>query len=267
MQTVLLNSGKTALARAIAEGNKLKVVAYRVGQAANFEPQVNATNVQPVSMYQGEASTVDTSLINGDEVRYTITLLEPVGPFNVGNIMLFLQGDSDTALVPYLYGVLPIAVPKYKNNPPQTIGNRLVFNMTAKYTNVSEAFELKVITPVLASLPNYRDEFDLPAPQFASYQQLVLQNNTNTGSPALAARREIDNSWFLMPFFQRVDDPSFGAMKGGIIGDGYLPFYGDYFAGGTYITPSAGFNRTLDGGPSWAVPGETDTPVDGGMYN
>ena len=265
MQTVLLNSGKAALAAAIAEGKKLKVAAYRVGQAANFEPSVAATNVAPTSMYQGTAATIDTSLINGDEVRYTITLLEPVGPFNIGNVMLYLAED-DGSLIPYLYGVLPIAVPKYKSNPPATIGNRLVFNMTAKYTNVSEAFELTVVTPVFASLPNYRDEYDLPQPQSASYQQSVLQNNTNTGSPAIAVRREIDNSWFVQTHFQRIDDPDFGAMKGGVAGDAYLPFYGNYFSGGVYITPLAGFDRNLDGGASWEVPGEADIPVDGGAY-
>jgi len=265
MQTVLLDSGKSALARAIAEGNKLKVGYFRVGLAANFQPSVAATNVAPTSMYEGTAAVIDTSLSNGDEVRYTVTLLEPVGPFNVGNIMLFLQGDSGEK-IPYLYGVLPIAVPKYKSNPPATIGNRLVFNMTAKYTNVSEAFELTVVTPVFASLPNYRDEHDLPQPALATYQQSILQNNTNTGAPALAVRREIDNSWFMQPNFQRLDDPDFGAMKGGVVGDNYLPFYGDYYSGGVYITPLAGFDRNLDGGASWAVPGEADIPVDGGAY-
>lgn len=266
MQTVLLDSGKAALARAIAEGKKIKTVAYRVGQAVNFEPQPNATNVAPVSVYQGTAATIDTSLVNGDEVRYTITLLEAEGPFNVGNIMLFLQDDATQALIPYLYGVMPVAVPKYRNNPPATVGNRLVFNMTAKYTNVSEAFSLSVVTPVYASLPNYTNEQGLPNPGQASYQQSILQNNTSTGSPALAMRRELDNSWFINPFFQRLDSPKFGAMDGGIVGDSYLPFYGEYYAGGFYVTPLAGFDRFLDGGSSWGVPGEADLPVDGGTY-
>jgi len=45
-----------------------------------------------------------------------------------------------------------------------------------------------------------------------------------------------------------------------------LPFYGDYYAGGSYITPLAGFDRSLEGGSSWDVPGEADIPVDGGLY-
>jgi len=269
MQSILLNTGKAALARAVAEGRKLKVAAYRIGQAANFTPVVTDINVKPTSVYQGDAATVSTSLINQDEVRYTLTLIEPIGPFNVGNIMLFLADDvgGSNTLIPYLFGVLPTAVAKYKNNPPASIGNRLVFNMTAKYTNVSEAFELKIVTPLYASLPNYRDEYDLPAPGSASYQQMILQNNTRTGTPAVAVRREMDNAFFIAPFMQRLDDPGFGGLRGGVVGDRYLPFYGNYYAGGLYNMPTAAFTDNLDGGDGWGAPGEADLPVDGGSYN
>ena len=265
MQTVLLNTGKGALAAAIAEGKKLRVGAYRVGQAANFTPLVTALNVAPVSVYQGDTANIATSLINEDNVRYVVTVPEIAGPFNVGNIMLFLKND-DGVLIPYLYGVLPVAIPKYKNNPPATIGNKLVFTLTAKYTNVSEAFDLIITPPMYASLTNYRDEYELPNPQASSYQEAVLQNNTVTGSPAMVARRERDNSWFVNTFFQRLDDPSWGTLSGGVVGDNYLPFLGDYNAGGLYKTPPAGYTANLDGGEAWAVPTEADLPTDAGAY-
>lgn len=265
MQTVLLNTGKAALAAAIAEGKKLKVAAYRIGQAANFEASVSATNVTPISVYQGDAINISTSLVNDDQIRYVVTVPESVGPFSVGNIMLFLVDENGT-LIPYLHGIQPVPIPKYKNNPPAVIGNRLVFNLTAKYTNISEAFQLVIKTPVYASLPNYRDEYELPNPSYAVYQQAVLQNNTVNGNPGLAVRRNIDNSWYLNVFFQRIDDPDYGSLRGGVVGDSYLPFYGDYWAGGLYNTASSAFDRRLDGGASWAVPTVADDPVDAGGY-
>jgi hypothetical protein len=266
IQTVLLDTGKAALATSVAEGLPVQVVAYSVGQAANYVPDTSSLEVLPNAVFTGDASTISSSVINTDEIRYTITLLEPVGPFNVGNIMLFIQLGSDPTLIPYLYGVLPVAVPKYANNPPATIGNRLVFNLTAEYTNVSEAFNLEVVTPNYSSLPNYRDENDLPTPETAVYQQSVLQNCTITGAPALTVRRSIDDSWFINPFFSRIDDPEFGSLNGGIVGDNYVPYVGAFNSGGFYITPLAGYNQNMDGGDGWGVPGAADNPVDGGSF-
>lgn len=265
MQTVLLDSGKAALASAIANGTKLKIGAYRIGQAANFAASTSATNVSPVSVYQGTAANISTSLVENDQIRYVITVPESVGPFSVGNIMLFLQ-DEEGELIPYLHGIQPVPIPKYKSNPPTIIGNRLVFNLTAKYTNISEAFTLVVSSPVYASLPNYRDEYELPNPSYAVYQQAVLQNNTVNGSPGLVVRRSIDNSWYINTFFQRIDDPAYGILKGGIAGDSYLPFYGDYYSCGLYTNSSSDFNNTIDGGASWASPTTADDPIDSGLY-
>jgi len=266
MITVLLDSGTTALAKAIAEGVPLQVVAYHVGEAANFTPTTNATDVLPTAVYVGDAATIAPSTVNQNEIRYIITLMETAGPFNVGNIMLFLQLGDDPTLIPYLYGVLPVPVPKYQSNPPQTIGDRVVFNMTAKYVNITTAFALTVTTPEFASLPNYIDESGLPPASNTAYQQSVLQNVTTTGSPAIALRRYMDNSWYLAAFTQRLDDPNYGALQGGIVGDGYLPFYGSYYNGGFYNTPNAAFNKFLIGGNAWAAPTITDNPLQGGAY-
>lgn len=267
MQSILLNAGKSALARAIAEGRKLKVVAFRIGQAANFTPVVNGINPSPTIIYSGDASAVKSSLINEDEIRYTVTLIEPIGSFNVGNIMLFLGDEKQPGvLIPYLHGVLPVPLPKYKQQGTTTIGNRLDINITAKYTNVSEAFTLNVTPSSLSSLPNYRDEFDLPIPSQAVHQQVVLQNTTPTGAPSIIVRREIDDSYYALTFFQRLDDPNFGGLAGGVAGDNYAPFFGEYIAGGLFKYPPSAFNLKADGGDSWGVPLENDYPIDGGNF-
>ena len=266
MKTILLDTGTAALAQAIIEGTPLKVVAYHIGQGANFQPATNANDVLPSTIYAGDATTISPSAVNGNEIRYVVTLMEPVGPFNVGNIMLFLQLGDDPTLIPYLFGVLPVPVPKYQSDPPRTIGNRLVFNLTAKYVNIAQAFELTVTTPQYASLPNYRDEYDLPPASAAVYQQSILQNITVTGAPGVAVRRTMDDVWYVNPFFQRLDDPEYGALIGGNLGDGYLPFYGDYFNGGLYTTPDGTFTDFLTGGTDWAGPAIGDREVFGGTY-
>lgn len=266
MKTILTNRGKEALARAIASGNKLRVTKFNVGSAANFTPAATDLDVKPQIVFSGGASLISTSIVNQDQIRYVITIPEPEGPFSVGNIMLFFYDPEENEYIPYLFGVEPVAQPKYKSDPPSVTGNRLMFGLTAKFTNVAQAFDIKVVSPTYSSIPNIRDEFDLPTASSASFQQYVLQNTTITGAPGLAARREIDNSWFMNTFFQRLDDPNFGALLGGIAGDRYLPFYGDYYAGGRYDTPNAGFDRYLDGGNNWTIPTELDLPVDGGLY-
>jgi hypothetical protein len=268
MQSILLNSGKVALAKAIAEGKKLKIAAYRIGAAANFIPTPDAINPNPTSIYQGSSDFVSSSLINEDEIRYTITLLETVGQFNVGNVMLYLGEETSGApiLIPYLWGVLPAPLPKYKQDGTKSVGNRIVLNVIAKYTNVSEAFELKIIPPALASLPNVASEDDLPPPQLAVHQNYVIQNNTATGAPSLALRRNVDDVYYLNTFFQRIDDPLFGSLIGGVVGDSYAPFFGVYKAGGLFKHGPSAFNDELDGGEAWSVPGTNDLPVDGGSF-
>jgi hypothetical protein len=267
LQTILLDSGTAALAQAIAEGTPLQVVAYHIGQGANYNPSTTATDVIPVPpVYVGDATTIAPSVVSNNEIRYVITLVETLGPFGVGNIMLFLQLGDDPTLIPYILGVLPVPVPKYASNPPATIGNRLVFNLTAKYVNIATAFTLNVITPEYASLFNYIDENGLPPATNTAQQQSVLQNLTSTGSPAIALRRTLDNSWYLLPFTQRLDDPNYGALSGGVVGDGYVPYYGDWYAGGFYVTPLSGFNNYLIGGTDWATPTISDDPVQGGSY-
>ena len=267
MQSILLNSGKSAVARAIAEGRKLRVASFRIGQAANFSPVINGTNPLPLVVYTGGADAVTSSLINGDEVRYRITLIEPIGPFNVGNIMLYLEDDRQPGVpIPFIHGVLPAPVPKYKQDSTISIGNRIDINLIAKYVNVSEAFTLNVTVSTLSSLPNYRNELDLPAASLAVHQQVILQNTLATGIPSLIARREVDDSYFSMPFFQRLEDPNFGAIIGGNTGDKYSAFLGGYSGGGRFNTPSIEFINNIDGGDTWAVPSVNDIVVDGGTF-
>jgi hypothetical protein len=160
--------------------------------------------------------------------------------------------------------VLPIPVPKYPSNPPLTIGDRLVFNMEAKYVNIQQAFTLDIVTPEYASLPNYGNEFDLPAPSNAVYQQSVLQNLTLTGAPATAVRRVVDNVWYVNPFYQRLDDPDYGTLSGGVVGDGYTPFLGAIYNGGLFSLPPGDFTDTLSGGTAWEA--ATGEPVSGGSF-
>lgn len=265
MRVQLLDAGKNALALALASGGKLRVTEFRVGRAANFAPTGVGANVTPNVAFTGDASMINTGVVNSDQIRYVVTIPEQYGPFDVGNIMLFLD-DGKGGKVPFLWGVNAVPIPKYKNDPPRSIGNRATFTLTAKYTNISEAVNLQVVAPQYSSVINYPDEEGLAPASMTGFNQAIIQNHTSIGRPLLAIRREVDNAWFMTSLTQRLDDPNFGQIDGGEIGDGYLPYQGEFSAGGFYRTPTPSFNEYLDGGDGWAPDAQEGLPTDGGTY-
>lgn len=265
MRVQLLDQGKNALALAIASGSKLRVTEYRVGRSANFPPSKDGTTVTPNTVFTGDSTMINTGVVNSDQIRYIITIPESYGPFDVGNIMLFLD-DGAGGKVPFLWGVNAAPIPKYQNDPPRSIGNRCVFTLTAKYTNITEAVNLIVTAPEYSSLISYPNEEGLAPASMAGFNQAILHNHTRLGRPTIAMRRAVDSVWFLASLTQRIDDPHFGAIDGGEIGDGYLPFQGEYSAGGFYRTPNVSYNEYLEGGDDWAPDLQEGLPTDGGTY-
>lgn len=264
-QAILLNPGRARLAAALATGAKLRPIAWRLGEAANFEPDPEGIDVIPAVLHQGDATQVKTGVIDTNRIRFEITVGENVGSFLVGNVMLFVD-DGFGGLVPFLWAVSPVQVPKVVQSP-NTIGNRIIFNLVGEFANISTGFNVTIVTEQYAGLPNYDDEYALPLAEEAVYQQGVLQYNHKTFSPAIVARREADNSWYVLPHFQRLDDPEYGYISGGIVTDGYKPYLGSFAAAGNYRSPAAEYTETKDGGAAWAPSiGGVEFSLDGGGY-
>lgn len=263
MKEILLESGERLLAKAIAEGRKIKITQVRLGSSAGFVPVTTGNNVTPSVSFTGGSTYIVPSVINNDTVRYTVILPEHVGTFDVGNVMLF--ADDNGELVPFLWAVADTAVKKYAR-ADGNLGTRLVFAMKLKFMNISENVDLIVQSPTYSSLASYDTNLVIPNPSSATYQQFFIQNHSKLQTPVFVARRAQDNGYFGFPFMQRTDDPNFGVLDGGVLGDGYAPYLGRIYWGNYYITPEVEYTERLEGG-QYANPSAFDDVAQADTYN
>jgi hypothetical protein len=247
-RTVILDTGRAALARAFAEGSRVTPGRFRVGSGINFVPPGNGISPSPVVVYTGPQNLIAVNIININQVRFSMTLPEDVGDFSLGNVMLDL--DIDGEYVPFIWWVSDVVIPKEKFDPddPNKVGNRFIISFIEEFINFADVISIVVTSPTFSSMPSYMAQYNVPPPEAALFQQAVVQNDSRTRTPALISRRAADNRWFGFPFLERLDNPFFGQLRGGYTGDGYFPYTGDYIWGGYFITPLVEYVSTMNCG-------------------
>lgn len=100
MEFIITSAGLNALAATESGGPTIDVVAYRLGDAVNYVPNKDTdTNIRGNLVYSG--TTVSTNVYDANTVDVLITLPASIGPFNFGEIGLYLPGNILFALMSY----------------------------------------------------------------------------------------------------------------------------------------------------------------------
>lgn len=239
--TVLLDEGNTALVNAKGNNTLVKLDSWKIGDFAGFSLDRTANDVLGNVVATGSNAEISVTIVSSDTLRFMLTLDEDAGNYNVGNIMLFDDGGNAI-----MWMVLESSVSKEANNLPAQVGNRLAFNMSLTYNNVSNLINTSILQQNLANIPIVSDDGSLPIASGAAYDLYLLQNHRNLASPTLAFRRNSDDKWFGLPYVDYINDAEFGILDGGVDGTGSVRNQ-DYVRAGGYLHDQQ-FTDTIDGG-------------------
>jgi hypothetical protein len=244
--TCILDTGNEALVRALAKGKKLVAGRFRVGEDINFNPPRTGTNPMSQTVFVGGMDLISVKIIDKDTLRYSMTLPETAGNFNIGNVILDFLMDDDT-YIPGIWWVSDVAIPKERFTDT-TVGNRFIISFHEKFIDFAGAVAITVTPPVRASLPQYLNQGALVTAETTLYQQLVIQHHSIGRTPVFVTRRPQDNKYYATGYMQRLESPYFGAVHGGFMADGYNQYYGEWVWGGWFISPPSEYREVIDGG-------------------
>lgn len=252
VSAILLQSGKKLITGALTGFTAIGPVKFRVGSLAGFEPDKLDTDIRGPLVFEGLAGLIQARQTADDTVRYTLTITEKFGPFDIGNIVLFASlGDGvEKALVSV---VLPFSVKKYPADPdlgttqPFPVpGSRFIVNITIKHSIDGDAVSVVVVPPEFSSLAYFDTEMTVPPSLVNPYSQFVIHNDSRTNTPTLGSKRA-DGSYWGIPFWQNLRSPKYGVIDGGRTGDGHKAEQGSFAWGYFYLTPDFDLSGQLGG--------------------
>jgi len=129
MATVVTNVGITAINNASTGGPRINVTQFRVGSAFGYTPTTNMTTLQGTSLYTGPITNY--TVLPGDMVEYECILDQAVGPFNFGEIGLYL----DTGELFSLTSLTQLRFKSAQNLGTNELGNRFIIRIQVAIQN------------------------------------------------------------------------------------------------------------------------------------
>jgi hypothetical protein len=273
VRAIVLDEGKQLVSGALVGTHTFGAFYFRLGTAYNFTPDGTATDVTG-GFWDSTANLVQTKNVSPGVTRYTMTIPEGVGPLEFGNIMLFAN-RSDGVKLPYLHIILPFPVRKEASSISSAgltaedvyprPGDRVVITATVvqRIMDESTPVTVTVTAPSYAGLPLFDDETLVPPAATVSWEQFVIAEHTATGTPTIVAKRQSDDTYWAIPFFQDLKDPSFGTIDGGRAGEGYQPGVYTWVWGHRYMTDDADYSGQVGGFGYLTL--NPNAPIIGGM--
>jgi hypothetical protein len=216
----ILDEGKFAIGQSLVQRKRLRPHSFVIGTEYNFTPAENGIAVRGAKVYTGTKALITGSILSKDRFRFSLTVPEKAGDFDVGNIILYVESDDGTVF-PFIWVVSKIPYPKTAAKDGE-IGNRFVFNLVEKIINANDILAITIEAPDFASLASYKNEYELPNTSEILFQQFYVQEPKFSPAPFIGARRAIDNTYWGMPLFSKLGDPFFGVVDSGRAGENVL---------------------------------------------
>lgn len=239
-QSILLNTASRALGEMLRSGEAVKATYFRIGSQFGFTPRVDMVDVKDF-VYEGTLANMRMELDPDGKTSYAIiTLDELIGNFAVGNICVLDQYRRPLVLMS-----LPAAGEKYRSTGTQT-GNILSYYVPIVFSRSPDTLAITITVPEYNELPTIPDAADLGTPDTTQNFIYLASQFQDKLIPAIVAAHMEENDWYAYPWMQRLDDPNYGVIDGGVVGDGYEAFIGREFDGGFFTTTNP--SREFDGG-------------------
>lgn len=255
VKSTLLTEGKALINGALIGYSRFAAHSYRLGSGAGHEVSQSRTDIVGALVYTGDASLIASRTLDGESVRYTLTVPEGVGPFEFGSIILYANA-MDGAPLAMVEIALPFAIRKELADPDLTNespfpkpGSRLIISIVLRHKVVDSEVELVnvSITPAaFANMAVFDSDVTLPPPLTQPWNQFMMHNHTGSGTPALGLKRA-DNTYWGMPAWRNLHHPNFGVIDGGVQGDAYQTEQNGWLWGHRYSTPEEHYHGTIGG--------------------
>lgn len=194
VSAVVTDVGITAAVNAGTAGPEIEITYFKIGSSSQAEGcQALTTNTDVTNfVYQGTTDQMTYSVVDEDTVMYRIVLETDVGPFEIGNIGLFMPGGTMFA-----QAVLPQQTPKWENELPAQVGNRKIIDIFLVLSNQAAIVDLTILMANECSLPVVPTEVQLPNPATSPYNTYQVQNHTQLGASVIAFR--FNGAWCFAP--------------------------------------------------------------------
>ncbi len=251
----ILTAGKTIISDALIGLSLALPSKFLVGTTAGYTPLATDVTVTGSLVHTGTANSITATRIAEDTVRYVCVIEENWGPFDIGNLILFME-DSLGAELPFLEVVFPVKITKVQSDPATTTagfqvpGSRVAINIELKHTDEATIASVTVITPNYSSLPTFSLDIDVPVGPALTYRQFVVSYDLRTKTPVLFTVDDNNVRWG-MPFSQQLEDPDFGHLNGGNDGEGYGGVADGIIFGYYYLTTLSQFTLPNIGGSNY----------------
>lgn len=242
----ILTSGKSIISKTLLGVGDIFPAGFIVGDEAGFTPDENDTAVRGNVVYEGGANNIQVNQIAEDTIRYVCTISEVFGPFNVGNLIMYLDDGTNSPL-PFISVALPVIVRKTQASPSFTLeeyavpGARLAISIEIKHSQEAEILSVNIVTPDYSQIPTFGTEAEVPLGAALTFRQFIVNFDSRTKGPVLYTV-DINNVRWGMPFTHQLTDPNFGHLDGGTDGEEYGAEPDDILSGYYYLTPAAAFS-------------------------
>lgn len=247
-----VEKGKRLITGALTGFSVMSIHSFQIGTDFGFEPSETDEVARGTVVFTGYSGLTQSKAITDDTVRHTILLPESIGPFPMGNLVLFGSHLDGTA-IPFLSISLPFTVQKIRSDPnfndtlaAPVPGSRFVIHVDIKHSIFGPVPSVTVVTAEYANLAFFDTEGKVPPPSLNPYSQFVVNYDTRTKSPAVVSKRS-DGTYWGIAMFQNYRDPKFGILDGGVKGDEYSPTQYGFISGYFYTTPDSEYSATVGG--------------------
>jgi hypothetical protein len=215
--------GKDKLAASLDDPVAPKIIlnSFQVGEDIGFTPNLSMGAPEPLAIYTGGADKMAAWYVSPYFLAIRIFLPHAVGPFDVGNIMIF--DDTGT---PIVGGIARTVYKKYITISDMRAGNHLVLTLglrSASQRDLSSSILLDNVGDALATISSVETELLLkPAPS----SRIGIANidaHTNDGKPVAAYKIPSATGpdiWMGMALYDIAEVAS-NTVSGGTMGDGY----------------------------------------------
>lgn len=255
----VLHDGKIVVTNALIGQATSYACEFRVGDQAGFEFDTNETAPRGAIVHIGTQHDIAVTKIAIDTVRFVCSIPEGFGPFNMGNLVMYMQND-DNESVPFLAVSFPHQVLKQPSNDQVTTdgftlpGTRFAVSIELKHSDEETDVIVNILPPDYSSLPSFATELDVPPGSSMTFKQFIINYDTRTKCPVLVTVDENNTRW-ATPLTQQIMDPSFGQLDGGMDGEGYGGHADELVWGGWYTSPNEAYTENPVGGASYTDSG------------
>lgn len=251
----ILDKGKVIISNAITGLATSYATGFRIGDLAAFDIITSETGPRGTVVFEGSTQDIAVTRIAIDTVRFVCSITEGVGPFTMGNLVLYMQDDKGDS-VPFIMVAFPKQVVKTPSNDQVTTdgytlpGSRFAVAIHVKHSDEATDVVVEILPPDYSSLPSFATENDVPPGNALTYKQYVVNYDTRVKTPVMFAVDE-DNTRWGNPFYQQLRDPRFGQLDGGVDGEGYGGEAAEIVFGMFYTTEDRDFTVNPVGGSTY----------------